>query len=130
MTQQLHDTTGTPVTVRLDEARPIGTYAASLIDGTPVGRADFVDSPDVEGERIFFHTEVDPSFAGRGIARELVREVLTDSIRRGVTVVPLCPLVARHLKEHGAAFVADGGRFRRPTRADIALVTRVTRGDA
>jgi uncharacterized protein len=130
MTQQLDDNTGAPVTVRFDEARPIGAYTANLVDGTPVGRAEFVDSPEVDGERIFFHTEVDERFAGRGIARMLIRELLTDSIRRGVTVVPLCPLIARHLKEHGAAFVADGGRFRRPTRADMALTSRAARSDA
>jgi predicted GNAT family acetyltransferase len=129
MTQQLDDRTGAPVTVRVDETRPIGIYTANLADGSPVGRVEFVDSPEVDGERIFFHTEVDKAFTGRGIAGILVREVLADSIRRGVTVVPVCPLLARHLREHGAAFVADGGRFRQPTPADIALVTRATQGD-
>ena len=34
MTQQLHDLSGAPVTVRLDEARPISAYTANLADGT------------------------------------------------------------------------------------------------
>jgi uncharacterized protein len=130
MTRHFEDRTRVPVTVRFDEARPIGTYTANLADGSRVGRVDFVDSLEVVGERIFFHTEVDEAFTSRGIAGILVREVLADSIRRDVTVVPVCPLIARHLRKHGAAFVADGGRFRRPTPADIALVTRVARGDA
>jgi uncharacterized protein len=130
VTQQLDDRTGAPVTVRSDEGRPIGIYTANLAEGSPVGRVAFVDSPEVDGERIFFHTEVDKAFTGRGIAGVLVREVLADSIRRGVTVVPLCPLLARHLRKRGEAFVAEGGRFRRPTQADIALVTRATQGDA
>lgn len=130
MTQQLEDKTGAPVTVRFEEAHPVGSYTAYLADGTAAGRADFVDSPEVAGERIFFHTEVDEGFAGRGIAGLIVRELLTDSIRSGVTVVPLCPLIRRHLQDHGEVFVADGGRFRRPTRADLALVTRATGSDA
>lgn len=127
--QQLHDKTGAPVTVRLDADRPISAYTVSLADGAPVGRADFLDSPQVGGERIFFHTEVDQAASGRGLAGLLIREALADSIRTGVTVVPVCPLFANHLTRHGEEFVADGGTFRQPTRADIALVTRATQGD-
>ncbi|WP_197373901.1 hypothetical protein [Mycolicibacterium baixiangningiae] len=59
-----------------------------------------------------------------------LREALTDSIRNNLTIVPLCPLFAKHLKKHGTAFLADGGRFRRPTKADITLVTRATQSNA
>ncbi|QSB16653.1 N-acetyltransferase [Natronosporangium hydrolyticum] len=110
----------------MSESRPIGTYTADLADGSPVGRVDFVDSPQAEGERVFFHTEVDRRFGGRGLAGLLVREVLKDSIRRSVTVVPVCPLFARHLAKHGDEFVADGGKFRQPTPGDLALVKRAT----
>lgn len=126
MTQELTDNAGASATVRLDETPPISAYTVSLADGPPVGRADIVDSPEVDGERIFFHTEVDQEFAGRGLAGLLLREALTDSIRKNQTVVPVCPLFAGHLKKHGDAFVADGGRFRRPTRADLAIVRRAT----
>ena len=125
--RELDDKTGVPVTVRLDDARPVGSYTVSLAGGSPVGRADFVDSPEVDRERIFFHTEVDREFSGRGLAGLLLREALADSIRKDLTVVPVCPLFASHLKEHGDQFLADGGRFRQPTRADIALVIRATR---
>ncbi|MBO3083060.1 N-acetyltransferase [Cellulomonas sp. zg-ZUI188] len=100
----------------------VSAYTVSVA-GARVGRADFVDPPH-GGERIIFHTEVDPQFRGRGLARLLVREALADSIRARLVVVPVCPLFARHLKEHGDEFVADGGRFRRPTPADLALVGR------
>ena len=53
--------------------------------------------------------------------------LVADSIRRNLTVVPVCPLFARHLKAHGDEFVAAGGAFRRPNRDDVALVTRVAR---
>lgn len=126
MTQELTDTTGAAVTVRLDDIRAISAYTVTVAEGESVGRADFIDSPEVDSERIFFHTEVDQEFAGRGLARLLVREALADSIRKNLTVVPVCPLFATHLKKHGGEFLAKGGRFRRPTRADLALVRRAT----
>ncbi|MAT06231.1 MAG: N-acetyltransferase [Acidimicrobiaceae bacterium] len=126
------DDDGARVTIRLDRSRPIGTYTVHLDDGPPAGRVDFLDSPDVDGERIVFHTEVDPEHAGRGLAGHLVREVLADSIRSGLTVVPVCPLFARHLAKHGDEFVAEGGTYRKPTKADIAFAMRAARrqGDA
>lgn len=129
MTQELHDNTGAPVTVRLSKTRPIGAYTVHLAEGTSVGRVDFIESPKVDGERIVFHTEVDQMFTGRGLAGLLVREVLADSIRTNVTVVPVCPLFAGHLRKHGGEFVTDGGKFRLPTPADIALVRRATQSD-
>ncbi|WP_307796376.1 GNAT family N-acetyltransferase [Amycolatopsis sp. 195334CR] len=112
------------MTVRIAAADPHSSYTVTLADGLPAGRADFVDSP--EGERIFFHTEVAPEFGGRGLAGVLVREALADSIRQNLTVVPVCPLFARHLIKHGDEFRADGGVFRRAAPADAALVARVT----
>lgn len=123
------DSNGTPVTISVRAGSPVSAYTVSLDDGTIVGRADFVDSPTVEGERIFFHTEVDEAYSGRGLAGLLVREALADSIRDGITVVPVCPLFARHLAAHGEDFIADGGAFRRPTGADTAVVKDALRSD-
>jgi len=124
MARQLEDKTGAPVTISLDEAPPVGAFTVHLPDGTAAGRADFVDAPEADRERIFFHTEVAQELNGRGLGGLLVREALADSIGKDLTVVPVCPLFKAHLDEHGAEFVADGGRFRQPTRADIALVRR------
>ncbi|WP_425004799.1 GNAT family N-acetyltransferase [Mycolicibacterium sp. S3B2] len=121
------DRTGAAVTIRFDDTSPIGAYTIGFDDGAPVGKAEFMDSPVQQGERIFFHTEVDEEFGGRGLAGLLVREALADSIRRNLTLVPVCPLFARHLKAHGDEFVAAGGAFRRANRDDVALVTRVAR---
>ncbi|MFF5182034.1 GNAT family N-acetyltransferase [Micromonospora sp. NPDC000316] len=129
MTQQIKDDTDASVTIRLEDVRPVGTYTVNLADGSVVGRADFVRPPAVDGERIFFHTEVDRKFGGRGLARLLVRGVLEDSIRTNITVVPVCPLFAAHLKEHGDEFVAMGGKFRRPRPADLQLVTHAVRAE-
>lgn len=124
MTQELTDNTGEPATVEVVYGNPISSYTVSVIGAQSVGRADFVDSPDAKGERIFFHTEVDPDFGGRGLAGLLVREALAASIREGFTVVAVCPLFARHLVKHGDEFVAGGGRFRMPTQDDITQVAR------
>jgi len=50
--------------------------------------------------RVFFHTEVDPAFGGRGLATILVTEALDDARARGLTIVGVCPLVASFLKKH------------------------------
>jgi hypothetical protein len=125
MTIQLNDHTDPPATVRLDDARPIGAYTVHHFDGTLAGKAYFMDSPDADDERIFFHTEVDEEFSGQGLGRLLVHEALADTIRKDLTVVPVCPLLEAQIKAHDAEFLADGGRFRQPTRADLALVTRL-----
>lgn len=116
------------MTVRVELSGRVGSYVVTVADGAVAGRAEFVDAPEgAEHERIFFHTEVDPRFGGRGLSRVLVREALRDSIRTGFGVVPVCPLFAAHLKAHGDEFVSDGGTFRRPVRDDIAVVTRLVR---
>lgn len=108
--------------VRIEPGDPVGSYTVRFDNGPPAGRVDFIDSPAAAGERIVFHTEVDPAFGGRGLGRLLVREVLADSIRHGITVVPVCPLFARHLEKHGDEFIAAGGSYRVPVRADLNRV--------
>ncbi|MTB89022.1 N-acetyltransferase [Aeromicrobium senzhongii] len=130
MTTTRTDTTGTPVQITLENGDPIGSYTVRLEGGSAVGRADFVDAPGAGHPRIFFHTEVDERFGGRGLAGLLVREALDDSIRKSITVVPVCPVFARHLQNHGSEYSARGGVFRSPRPDDIALVTHAVRGDA
>lgn len=125
MNQEPTDKTGAPVMVGLEVADQISAFTADLAEAPRVGRADFIDSAGDDQERIFFHTQVDEQFAGRGLAGILLREALADSIRNGLTVVPVCPLFARHLKKHGEEFIAQGGAWRTATRADIALVSRL-----
>ncbi len=129
-TTQLNDKTGTKVTVRLYEGRPVSSYTVHLPDGTLGGRADFIDVPGGDGERIFFHTEIARELTGRGLAGLLVREALADTNLENLTVVPVCPLFAAHLRDHGDDFVAHGGRFRQPTPTDIALVRGATQRSA
>ncbi|MRK01906.1 N-acetyltransferase [Aeromicrobium sp. S22] len=130
MITTLKDKRGATMTVELEIDTPVSSYTVSPEGEPAVGRADFIDSPGTGHDRIFFHTEVDDEFGGRGLAGLLVRAALDDSIRSKVTVVPVCPVFARHLRTHGSEFTARGGVFRRPTPADIAVVTRAARGEA
>lgn len=124
MSRELTDKNGAPVTIDVELAKPINAYIVS-VDGERVGRADFIDSPE-GNERIFFHTEVNEQFEGRGLGGLLVREALSGSIEDKLVVVPVCSLFDRHLQKHGDEFRADGGDFREPNSADTALVKRAT----
>jgi predicted GNAT family acetyltransferase len=62
------------------------------VDGVLAGFTAYVDR---DGQRIFFHTEIDDAFAGRGLAGALVGRALTDSRDTGLRIVPVCPYVAR-----------------------------------
>ncbi len=57
-------------------------------------------SLDSRGRYVYPHTETDPAFRGRGLAQTVVAEAMADSARRGETVVPLCPVVVRYLREN------------------------------
>jgi predicted GNAT family acetyltransferase len=51
------------------------------------------------GERVldYYHTYVPPEFRGQGIAGRLVEFALDEARRRGCTVRPSCPFVARFI---------------------------------
>lgn len=68
-----------------------------VVDGKRVGLAAYADRG---GQRIFFHTEVDDAFAGRGLAGQLVEQALADSRTAGMRVVAVCPYVTRFVKRH------------------------------
>ncbi|QEV99414.1 N-acetyltransferase [Microbacterium caowuchunii] len=129
MTDERTDDTVAAVAIGLEIAEPISAYTLVLPDRRIIGRVDFFTPPGAAGERIIFHTEVDPEFGGRGLSGLLLRRALADSIHDGLTVVPVCPLFARHLRSHGDEYVAEGGAYRMPGRDDIALVVRLTAGD-
>jgi len=49
---------------------------------------------------VLTHTEVDPSWSGRGLGGRLVAFALNDAARQELQVVPLCPFVAHYIDEH------------------------------
>ncbi len=60
------------------------------LDGALAGFADYRDA---DGVRSFVHTEVDPSFGGRGVGSQLVDAALRATIADGKRVRPLCSFV-------------------------------------
>lgn len=104
----LTDKTGAPVEV----VRREGDFAV-LVDGNPVGLTAFADR---DGARIFYHTEVDDAFGGRGLATIVIAEALAATRGDGLRIVPVCPTVAAYVKKHDEyADVVD-----RPTHEVLA----------
>ncbi len=122
--QQLTDKTGATVTVTLEEERR--AYAIALDTGEVAGRAFYTPASAEDAaaagaaqEWIFFHTEVDEAFGGRGLGGILVGQALADAAARGVTVVPLCPFVKSWLEKNEEAYAAQGGTVRKARPADV-----------
>jgi predicted GNAT family acetyltransferase len=90
-----------------------------LTDGQD-GEVRIVDQPDAEryearidervvgftryhraGTRIvFYHTEVDPAFEGRGIGGRLAAGALNDALALGSRIIVDCPFIGAYLKRH------------------------------
>lgn len=120
MSEALKDSTGADVHVELDE--PGRAYVITVDSGEVAGRAYFISGPEADTERIFHHTVVDEAFGGRGLSKVLVAQALADSREKGLTVVPVCPLFVKKLKDTGDDYQAEGGRFRTATGADLDIV--------
>ena len=86
------DKTGAPTTVSAAD----GKYTIA-VDGQTVGLADVAD---LDNLRVFYHTEVDERFGGRGLATILVGEALEATRADGKRVVAVCPMVAAFIKKH------------------------------
>ncbi|MGV9314567.1 GNAT family N-acetyltransferase [Streptomyces sp. NPDC003691] len=68
-----------------------------LVDGDRAGLTAYRDRDD---QRVFFHTEIDDAYGGRGLAATLVEQALTDVRATGMRIVPVCPYVAKFLTKH------------------------------
>jgi len=79
---------------RNDQGRRYEIHVGDVLAGYTLFRIDS------SGRLHFPHTEVDPAFRGRGLAQQLVGEAMADAARRGETVVPHCPVVAKYLRSH------------------------------
>jgi hypothetical protein len=86
------DKTGAEATVSAAE----GKYTIA-VDGETVGLAAVADRGN---QRVFYHTEVQEQFGGRGLATILVAEALKGTRADGKRVVPVCPMVAAFIKKH------------------------------
>jgi len=86
------DKTGADTTISAED----GKYTIA-VEGKTVGLADFADRGD---QRVFYHTEIDPAYGGRGLATILVEEALNSARDEGKRIVPVCSMIATVLKKH------------------------------
>jgi predicted GNAT family acetyltransferase len=86
------DKTGAEATVSAEG----GKYTIA-VDGETVGLAAVADRGE---QRVFYHTEVDERFGGRGLANILVQQALEATRADGKRVVATCPMVAAFIKKH------------------------------
>jgi uncharacterized protein len=75
-----------------DESRYVITS-----DGQVAGRLDYQVRGDVF---VALHIEVDPAYAGRGLASTLVTQVLDQVRASGRRLRPLCPFVVEYVRRH------------------------------
>lgn len=71
-------------------------YEARL-DGRVVG---FSEYRQIRGRMVFFHTEVDEAFEGKGIGSRLAQGTLDDIRARGLKIAVKCPFIAAYLRRH------------------------------
>lgn len=62
--------------------------------------AGFAAYVPAQGMVVFTHTEVDPSYEGRGIGSALARAGLDDVRDQGLKVMPLCPFIHAWIGRH------------------------------
>jgi uncharacterized protein len=86
------DKTGAEATVSAAE----GKYTIAVA-GETVGLAAVADRGN---QRVFYHTEVEERFGGRGLATILIDEALHATRADGKRVVAVCPTVAAFVKRH------------------------------
>lgn len=67
------------------------------VDG---GFAGYTRYGQTRGHITFFHTEVEPDFAGAGLGRRLARGALEDVVAQGKQVMPLCPFIAGYIRDN------------------------------
>jgi predicted GNAT family acetyltransferase len=101
----LSDKTGEPVTVTKEDGR-----FTVAVDGKTVGLTAFAHR---DGKRVFYHTEVDDAFGGRGLATIVIAEALAATRDEGLRIVPVCPTVVAYVKKHPEF----GDVVDRPTKA-------------
>ncbi len=87
-----NDRTGAPTSVTAGT----GKYDIAVEDSV-VGHAFFADRSD---QRVFYHTEVDDEFSGRGLATILIEQALGSTREQGQRIVAVCPTVAKVLEKH------------------------------
>ena len=62
--------------------------------------AGYLDYHCQSGLLTLLHTEVTPSFEGRGVGGRLVESALTNARDRKLQVLSICPFATAHIRKH------------------------------
>ena len=57
-----------------------------------------------DGQLTVYHTEVDPAAEGKGLAGQLLQEMVKYAREKNLQVIPLCPYVLAQFKRHSADY--------------------------
>ena len=85
------------------------TAVTTVVDRTDTSRyeilrdgqfAGYLDYRDENDHIVLIHVEIEPAFAGQGLAFTLAQGVFDDLRVRGLRVDPQCPFMARWVGKH------------------------------
>lgn len=104
--------------IRIEHRPERRRYA--LLDGEKtIGAAHYRELETTGGiDRVFFHTVVDESYAGQGLASKLAAQALQDTVAQGHKIVAVCPYIKAWLLKHHE-FDAD---LVKPTSAHLRIL--------
>ncbi|WP_042387127.1 GNAT family N-acetyltransferase [Streptacidiphilus melanogenes] len=83
--------------------------AQRVVDNPDASRFEIYDGEEMAGfaeyhrfrnEIAFIHTEIDPSFEGRGLGSALARAALDAAREQGLEVLPFCPFIRGWITKH------------------------------
>lgn len=77
--------------------QPDQSRYAIFSDDAPAGFAAYEQG---DGEILLTHTEIDPSFGGKGLGSGLARGVLDDARAQNLAVLPRCEFISGYIKRH------------------------------
>lgn len=72
-------------------------YEIATDSGVVAGFAEYLD---LDGVRVFTHTEVDEAFSGQGMGSSLARGALDDVRERGIRIRVKCPFMKKFVESH------------------------------
>lgn len=73
-------------------------YAVAQDDAKEAGRMTYTKAGNTR--IIIDHTEVDPSYNGKGVGLELFRTLIQHAREKGWKVLPLCPFAQAMFRKH------------------------------
>ncbi|MDY7097318.1 MAG: GNAT family N-acetyltransferase [Pseudomonadota bacterium] len=84
------------VTITHEATETGGLYTAQVSGEQHKGTLEWEPKTDAQGDvRVATHTIVPPAIGGRGIAGQLVKQLIADARDQGFRIVPQCSYVAK-----------------------------------